>query len=129
MYYETKYSLPMFLQLHNILKDKRITKDKDILELVELVKYSLPENRNRFEELLNQVAALENEKASLNTEIMGLRNPIYTNNEVIRKQNMRIQTLERKRRVLEAMLQNANKDVDYNKVVKMVDQRLNDRIE
>ena len=36
MYYETKYSLPMLLQLHDILKDKRITKDKDISELIDL---------------------------------------------------------------------------------------------
>jgi hypothetical protein len=35
MYYETKYSLPMLLQLNDILKDKRITKDKDISELID----------------------------------------------------------------------------------------------
>ena len=64
MYYETKYSLPMLLQLHNILRDKRITKDKDIHELIELANHGLPDIRNRFEELLNQVSALENEKAA-----------------------------------------------------------------
>jgi hypothetical protein len=64
MYYETKYSLPMPLQLHDILKDKRITKDKDISELIDLANHGLPHIRNRFEELLNQVAALENEKAA-----------------------------------------------------------------
>jgi hypothetical protein len=44
MYYETKYSLPMLLQLHNILRDKRITKDKDICELIELANDGLPKS-------------------------------------------------------------------------------------
>ena len=54
--------LSLLLQLHEILKEKRITKDKDICELIELANHGLPDIRNRFEELLNQVAALENEK-------------------------------------------------------------------
>jgi hypothetical protein len=124
---ETKYSLPMLLQLHDILKDKRITKDKDISELIDLANHGLPDIRNRFEELLNQVAALENEKAALNIEILGLRNSIYTNNETIRKQNMRLQILDRKRRVLEVMLQNANKEPNYHKVTEIIDRRLNDK--
>jgi hypothetical protein len=45
----------------------------------------LPDIRNRFEEMLNQVAALENEKDSLSTEIMGLKNSIYSGSEIIRK--------------------------------------------
>ena len=96
LYHEAEYSLPLLLRLHNTLKDKRITKDKDIRELIELVNHSLPDIRNRFEELLNQVAALENEKAALNTEILELRNSIYTNNEIIRKQDMQLRTLDRK---------------------------------
>jgi hypothetical protein len=127
LYHEAEYSLSLLLQLHNILRDKRITKDKDICELIDLANHGLPDIRVRFEELLNQVAALETEKAALNTEIIGLRNPIYTNNEIIRKQEMRLQTLDRKRRVLEVMLRNANKDTNYNKVVEIVDQRLNDK--
>jgi transposase len=59
LYYEAGYSLPLLLQLHGILKDNRITKDKDIRELIGLVNHSLLDIRNRFEELLNQVAALE----------------------------------------------------------------------
>jgi hypothetical protein len=39
MYYETKYSLPIFLQLHNILRVKRITNNKDIHELIELASH------------------------------------------------------------------------------------------
>jgi hypothetical protein len=127
MYYETKYSLPMLLELHNILKDKRITKDKDVLELIELVKYGLPEIRNRFEELLNQVTALENEKAALNAEIMGLRNSVYTNNEIIRKKNLQLRTLDRKLRQIEVMLKAANKEPNYHKIKEIVDQRLNDK--
>ena len=46
-----------------------------------------PNLRARFEELLNQVTALEKEKSALGTEILGLKNSIYTNNEIIRKQN------------------------------------------
>jgi hypothetical protein len=38
--------------------------------------------------LLNQVTALENEKNSLGSELLGLRNSIYANNETIRKQNV-----------------------------------------
>ena len=84
LYHEAEYSLSLLLRLHNILKDKRITKDKDVRELIELGNHGLPDIRNRFEELLNQVTSLENEKAALNTEIMELRNSIYTNNEIIR---------------------------------------------
>ena len=85
LYHEAEYSLSLLLRLHNILKDKRITKDKDISDLIELANDGLPNIRNRFEELLNQVTALENEKNSLSTEILGLRNSIYTNNEIIRE--------------------------------------------
>jgi hypothetical protein len=127
IYYETKYSLPMLLQLHNILRDKRITKDKDILELIELGSQGLPDIRDRFEELLNQVAALENEKAVLNTEIIGLKNSFYTNNEIIRKKNLHLQTLDRKLRQLDVMLQNAYKEPNYHKVAKIIDKRLNDK--
>jgi hypothetical protein len=83
LYHEAEYSLSLLLRLHNILKDKRITKDKDICDLIELTKDGLPSVRNRFEDLLNQITTLENEKDSLSTEILGLRNSIYTNNEII----------------------------------------------
>lgn len=70
---------------------------------------------------------LENEKAALSEEILGLRNSIYTTNEIIRKKNLQLRTLDRKLRQLEIMLQNANKDPNYNKVIEIVDQRLNDK--
>jgi chromosome segregation ATPase len=127
LYYEAGYSLPLILRLHDILKDNKITKDKDIKELIELANHSLPEIRNRFEELLNQVGTLENEKATLNTEILGLRNSIHTNNEIIRKKKMQLQILDRKLRQLKVMLQAANKDPNYNKVIEIVDQSLNDK--
>ncbi len=62
LYHETEYSLSLLLRLHNILKDKRITKDKDISDLIELANDGLPNLRARFEELLNQVTTLEKEK-------------------------------------------------------------------
>jgi transposase len=127
LYHEAKYSLSLLLQLHEILKEKRITKDKDISKLIDLANHGLPDIRNRFEELLNQVAALENEKAVLNTENLGLRNSIYTNNFIIRKKNLHLHTLDRKLRQLEVMLETANKGSNYNKVTKIVDQRLNDK--
>ena len=113
--------------LHNTLKDNRITKDKDISDLIELANDSIPNLRARFEMLLNQVTTLENEKAALNTEILGLRNSMYANNEIIRKKNLHLRTLDRKLRQLEVMLQHANKDQNYNKVVEIVDQRLDDK--
>lgn len=119
--------MPLLLRLHDILKGNKITKDKDIKELIELANHSLPEIRNRFEELLNQVGTLENGKATLNTEILGLRNSIHTNNEIIRKKKMQLQILDRKLRQLEVMLQAANKDPNYNKVIEIVDQSLNDK--
>ena len=57
-----EYSLSLLLRLHNILKDKRITKDKDISDLIELANDGLPNLRARFEELLNQVTVLDSEK-------------------------------------------------------------------
>jgi septal ring factor EnvC (AmiA/AmiB activator) len=101
--------------------------NKDIQELIDHVSHGLPDIRNRFEEVLNQVTALENEKAALDTEITGFRNLIYTKNEIIRKQDMRLQRLDRKRRVLEVMLQNASKEANYHKITEIVDQRLNDK--
>ena len=127
LYHETEYSLSLFLQLHNILKDKRITKDKDISDLIELANDGLPNLRARFEVLLNQVTILENEKSSLSTEILGLRNSIYTNNEIIRKQNVQLRSLNRKLSQLQIMLRKADKDPDYRKVTEIVDQRLNDK--
>jgi hypothetical protein len=127
LYHEAEYSLSLLLRLHNTLKDKKITKDKDITDLIELANDGLPNIRNRFEDLLNQVSVLENEKAALSANILGLRNSIYANNEIISKQNTQLRTLDRKRRVLEVMLQDANKDTNYHKVTEIVDQRLNDK--
>jgi hypothetical protein len=75
----------MLLHIHNTLKDNRIIKEKHIHELIELANQGLPDIRNRFEVLLSQVAALENEKAILSAEILGLRNSIYVNNELLEK--------------------------------------------
>ena len=46
--------------------------------------------------LLNQVTALENQKTALDAEILGLRNSIYTNNEIIRKQNVQLRITRQK---------------------------------
>ena len=127
LYHEAEYSLSLLLRLHSVLKDKRITKDKDISDLIELANNGLPNLRDRFEELLNQVTALENEKSSMSTEILGLRNSIYTNNETIRKQNVQMRSLDRKLSQLQIMLRNTSKDSNYPKVMEMIDQRLNDK--
>jgi hypothetical protein len=92
LYHEAEYSLSLLLRLHNILKEKRITKDKDISELIELANDGLPNLRARFEELLNQVTVLENEKNLLSTEILGIKNSIYTNNKIIRKQTVQLRS-------------------------------------
>jgi septal ring factor EnvC (AmiA/AmiB activator) len=123
----SEYSLSLLLSLHNVLKDKRITKDKDISVLIELANDGLPNLRARFEVLLNQITALENEKNSLNTKILGLKNSIYTNNEIIRRQNVQLRSLTRKQSILEIMLRNATKEPNYPKVTELVDQRLNDK--
>jgi transposase len=127
LYHEAEYSLSLLLRLHNTLKDKRITKDKDISDLIELANDGLPNIRVRFEELLNQVTALENEKNSLSTEILRLRNAIYTNNEIIEKQIVQLRSLDRKLRQLQIMLRKVGKDPNYHKVIEIVDQRLNDK--
>ena len=126
LYHEAEYSLSLLLRLHNILKDKRITKDKDISDLIELANSGLPNIRFRFEESLNQVTALENEKAKLDAEILGLRNSVYSNNEIIRKQNGHMRSLDRKLSQLQIMLRKAGKDPNYHRIVEIVDQRLND---
>ena len=127
LYHEVEYSLSLLLRLHNILKDKRITRDKDISDLIELANDGIPNLRARFEELLNQVTALENEKDSLSTEILGLKSSIYSNNEIIRKQNVQLRSLDRKLSQLQIMLRKAGKDPDYHRIVEIVDQRLNDK--
>ena len=127
LYHEAEYSLSLLLRLHNILKDKRITKDKDISELIELANDGLPNIRNRHEELSYQITALENQKTALGTEILGLRNSIYANIEIIRKQNVQLRSLDRKLSQLQIMLRKADKDPNYNKISEIVDQRLNDK--
>jgi hypothetical protein len=47
--------------------------------------------------------------------------------EIVRKKNLHLRTLDRKLRQLEVMLRAANKDPDYNKIVEIIDQRLNDK--
>jgi transposase len=127
LYHEAEYSLSLLLRLHNILRDKRITKDKDISDLIELANDGLPNIRAKFEVLLNQVTALEDERAALSTENLGLRNSIYTNNEIIRKQNVQLRKLDRKQSQLQVMLRKTCKDRNYHKVAEIVDQRLNDK--
>jgi hypothetical protein len=127
LYHEAKYSLSLLLQLFKILKDNRITKDKDIHDLIELANNGLPSLRNRHEDLLNQLTALENKKVALGTEILGLKSSIYTNNEIINRQNEQSRKLERKLNRLEIMLRNASKDSNYHKVMEIIDQRLNDK--
>jgi hypothetical protein len=127
LYHETEYSLSLLLRLHNILKEKRITKDKDISDLIELANDGLPNLRARFEVLLNQVTVLENEKNSLSTETLGLRNSIYANNEIINKQNVQLRTLARKLSQLQIMLRNTSKESNYHMITEIVDQRLDDK--
>jgi transposase len=127
LYHEAEYSLSLLLRLHNILKEKRITKDKDISDLIELANTGLPNLRAKFGGLLNQVTALENEKTSLSTEILGLKKSIYTNNVIIKKQNVQLRSLARKQSQLQIMLRKAGKDPNYNKISEIVDQRLNDK--
>ena len=112
LYHEAEYSLSLLLLLHNILKDKRITKDKDVSDLIELANDGLPNLRARFEMLLNQITTLEDEKSALGTEILGLRNSIYSNNEIIRKQNVQVRVLDRRLNQLQVMLRKVNKDPD-----------------
>ena len=127
LYHEAEYSLSLLLRLYNILKVKRITKDKDISDLIEFANDGLPNLRARFEELLNQVATLDSEKAVLRTEILGMRNSICTNNEIINRQNVQLRTLDRKQSQLQVTLRRAGKSPNYHKVMEMVDQRLNDK--
>ena len=127
LYHEAEYSLSLLLRLHGLLKDKRTTKDKDISDLIEIVNDGLPNLRARFEMLLNQMTTLEDEKRALGTEILGLRNSIYANNEIIRKQNVQLRSLDRKQSQLQIMLRRAGKDPNYHRIMEMVDQRLNDK--
>jgi hypothetical protein len=127
LYHEAEYSLSLLLRLHNRLKDKRITKDNDISDLIEIANDGLPNLRARFEMLLNQVATLDSEKAVLRTEILGMRNSICTNNEIINRQNVQLRTLDRKQSQLQVILQRAGKSPNYHKIIEIVDQRLNDK--
>jgi hypothetical protein len=127
LYYEAKYSLSLLLQLFKILKDNRITKDKDIHDLIELANNGLPSLRNRHEDLLNQLTGLEKKKVVLGREILGLKSSIYTNNEIINRQNEQSRKLDRKLNQLQIMLRNVSKDSNYHRIVEIVDQRLNDK--
>ena len=70
---------------------------------------------------------MDTEKAKLDAEILGLRNSIYTNNEIIRKQNVQLLIIDRKRSQIQVMLRKVGKSPNYHKVMEIVDQRLNDK--
>jgi hypothetical protein len=72
LYHEAKYSLSLLLQLFIILKANRVTKDKDMYNLIEQANYGLPYLNARVQNLLDQVKALESEKAALSTEVQRL---------------------------------------------------------
>jgi hypothetical protein len=127
LYLEAKYSMSLLLRLYNILKDKRITKDKDMHNLIEQANYGLPYLNARVQNLLDQVTALENEKKVLNDKIYELRNSIYINNEIISRQNLQSRNLDRKLNRLHILLRNASKGSSYRKVMEIIDQRLNDK--
>jgi hypothetical protein len=127
LYHEAKYSLSLLLRLYKALKDKRIIKDKDIYDLIDLAYYGLPALRNRHEDLLNQVTALQSKKVSLINEIHGFRNSIYANNEFINRQNLHSRKLDGRLNRLRVMLRNASKDSNYHKLMEIIDQRLNDK--
>jgi arsenate reductase-like glutaredoxin family protein len=124
LYHEAEYSLSLLLQLFKILKDNRITKDKDIHDLIELVNNGLPSLRNRHEDLLNQLTGLEKKKVVLGREILGLKSSIYTNNEIINRQIEQSRKLDRKLNQLHILLMNADEDSNYHKVIEIIDQRL-----
>ena len=73
LYHEVKYSLSLLLQLYNILKDKRIIKDKDIYDIIDLACCGLPTLKNRHEDLLNQITALQGEKGSIGYRNSGIK--------------------------------------------------------
>jgi hypothetical protein len=127
LYHEAKYSLSLLLQLYNVLKNMRITKNKDICDLIELANYGLPSLRNRHENLLNQVTALQSGKMALNAEIQALRNSIHANNEIISRQNEESRRLDRKLNRLYILLRNATKNSNYHRVMEIINQRLNDK--
>ena len=127
LYHEVKYSLSLLLQLFKILKNEGITKDKDIHDLIELTNCSLPSLRNRHEDLLNQVRALQSEKVVLINEIRGFRNSIYSNNEIISRQNEQSRKLDSKLNRLHILLRNASKGSNYLKLMEIIDHRLNDK--
>jgi len=119
--------LSLLLQLHKILENKRIIKDRDIHDIIKLASYGLPSLRNRYGVMLNQIIALENEKKVLNYEVQGLRNSIYTNKEFISRQNDQSRELDRKLNQLHILLRSASKDSNYHKLIEIIDQRLNDK--
>ena len=63
----------------------------------------------------------------MSTEILGLRNSIYANNEIINKQNVQLRTLGRKLSQLQIMLRNTSKESNYHKITEIVDQRIDDK--
>jgi hypothetical protein len=81
----------------------------------------------RVENLLDQVTSLESEKAALSTEVQRLRNSIYTNKEIIGRQDEQSRKLERKLDRLYILLRNASKSSNYQKVIEMIEQRLNEK--
>jgi hypothetical protein len=127
LYHEAKYSLSLLLQLFKILQHERITKDKDIHDIIELANYGLPNLRNKCEDLSSQVTALQNEKVTLGTEILVLRNSIHSNTEIISRQNQESRKLENKLNQLHILLRSATKDSNYHKVVEIIDRTLNNK--
>jgi hypothetical protein len=109
LYHEAKYSLSLLLQLFKTLKHNRITRDKDMHNLIEQANYGLPYLNARVQNVLDQVVTLESEKVALTTQIQKLRNSIHTTSEIIGIQNEQSRKLDRKLNQLRIMLRSASK--------------------
>jgi hypothetical protein len=92
-----------------------------------MANYGLPSLSNRYEDLLNRVRTLQSEKVTLINEIRGLRNSIYTNNEIISRQNEQSRKLDIKLNRLHILFRNASKDSNYHSVMEIIEQGLNDK--
>lgn len=70
LYHEAKYSLSSFLHLFKILKDKRITKEKDIYDLIKYANHDLPSLTSKIQQLTNDVVDLELKKKDSKAVLM-----------------------------------------------------------
>jgi hypothetical protein len=131
LYHEAKYSLSPFLQLFKILKDKRITRDKDIYDLIKYANHDLPYLTDKIQRLTNDVVNLEykkkDSKAVLtlwNAQLSDLGQSVTQYQNVIDSKKQQLMKMDKQISQLQGIIRDTKSSKDYAKLRTIMEQNV-----